>query len=175
MLIYILYYIGKEKRIMKKVLMVLTMVFVLASVTVAKPLGSGTKWAVEQAIVKNEEQILNDKKVAASTDNYIEWLETTDFSEKVIKKSDLKKVNSVKKELDSELRYYRVLCDVSVKLWTKMNEGYKKALEENDTKYFYKPVSTAEVELSPRINECEKKLRSLDFQLKETLKIYGYN
>ena len=165
---------AKEKRMMKKIFTVLMMVFVLASVTVAKPLGSGTKWAVEQGIAKNEEQILHDKKVLVSTDNYIEWLETTDFSEKVIKKSDLKKVNNIKKELDSELRYYRVLCDVSIKLWTKMNEGYKKALEENDTKYFYKPVSTAEVELRPRIIECERKLQSLDFKLKTILRVYGY-
>ena len=159
---------------MKKGLMVLMMAFVLASITVAKPLGAGTKWAVEQAIAKNEGQILNDKKVASTVDNYSEGLETTDFSEKVIKKSDLKKVNNIKKELDSELRYYRVLCDISIKLWTRYNEGYKKALEENDTKYFYKPVSTAEVELVPRINECEKKLESLDFKLKDILQVYGY-
>lgn len=155
--------------------MVLMMTLIWLHITAAKALGSATKWAVKQALVDNEERILNAANTAVSTDNYIKWLETTDFSEKVTKKSDLKKVNSIKKELDSELKYYRVLCDISVKLWTKYNEGYKKVLEENDTKYFYKPVSTAEVELRPRTVECEKKLRSLDFKLKSILKIYNYN
>lgn len=160
---------------MKKVLMVLTMVFVLASVTVAKPMGSGTKWAVEQSIVKNEEQILHDKQVAASTEKYIEWLETTDFSEKVINKADLKKVNGLKKELLLWLKGYRALCDISVNLWTKYNEGYRKALEENDSKYFYKPISKAEVELYSDVIEVETKLKSLDLKLKAILKLYGYN
>lgn len=160
---------------MKKIAVVLMMVLMMVSVAVARPMSSVTAKAVEDQILRNENQILRDKKTAACTEKYIEWLETTDFSERVIKKSDLKKVNAIKKEMISELRYYRVLADVCVKLWTKYNDGYKKSLEENDSKYFYKPVSAAEVELSPRIHECETKLKSLDFKLKNILQIYGYD
>lgn len=160
---------------MKKVLMVLTMVFVLASVTVAKPMSPVVREQVEQLIARNEESISRDSKIKASTEKYIEWLKTTDFSEKVINKADLKKVNGVKKELLFWLKGYRALGDVSINLTTKRNEGYRKALEENDSKYFYKPISKAEVELCSDVIEVEKKLRSLDFKLKAILKLYGYN
>lgn len=160
---------------MKKVLMVLTMVFALASVAVAKPMGPVVREQVEQLIARNEESISRDTKINASTEKYIEWLETTDFSEKVINKADLKKVNNIKKELALYLKGYRALAEVSINLTTKRIEGYKKALEENDTKYFYKPVSKSEVELYSNIIEVETKLKSLDFKLKGILKIYGYN
>ena len=160
---------------MKKVLMVLTMVFVLASVAVAKPMSPVVREQVEQLIASNEESISRDTKVKASAEKYIEWLETTDFSEKVINKADLKKVNGLKKDLLLWLKGYRALAEVSINLTTKRNEGYRKALEENDSKYFYKPVSKSEVELYSSVVEVETKLKSLDYKLKGILKIYGYN
>lgn len=160
---------------MKKVLMVLTMVFVLASVIAAKPMSPVVREQVEQLIARNEESISRDSKIKASTEKYIEWLETTDFSEKVINKADLKKVNGVKKELLLWLKGYRALGDVGINLTTKRNEGYRKALEENDSKYFYKPISKAEVELCSNVIEVETKLKSLDLKLKAILKLYGYN
>lgn len=159
---------------MKKIAVVLMMILMMVSVAVARPMSSVVREQVEQLIARNEKSILHDTEVKASTEKYIEWLETTDFSEKVINKADLRKVNSIKKELILLSKGYRGLGEININLTTKRNEGYRKALEENDSKYFYEPISKAEVELYENIIECEKKLRSLDFKLKSILQIYGY-
>lgn len=160
---------------MKKIAVVLMMVLMMVSVAVARPMSSVVREQVEQLIARNEESILHDTEVKASIEKYIEWLETTDFSEKVINKADLRKVNSIKKELILLSKGYRGLAEININLTTKRNEGYRKSLEENDSKYFYKPISKAEVELYENIIEVETKLKSLDFKLKAILKLYGYD